>query len=322
MIAHKLATWDGDNKQQCRSYKIQQVALAKARRLIPAKPTMLSLAGAQAVFERALVARRLINPADITTIQSPRKRSESDQGTPILHALMKVRDSYLPGMKIWPEDFSTFASGYKEEMVIPHFQGAASKNAPLWFRIPKFRKEMQSFLDVKFQPFHILDIDLCGAFSQTNGESVAQLFKNQALANSGLLFINHQKGRDITSTNVLDYLKDYFAQCAYWDVDLYSDNEGRGIDLNDMSPITYYQLRMILVPVYYICEAYKHGYLLEFSTLFEYCDRNDRGGGPNMLQWFANFERHSHSENDRAILEENLQTVTQEIYGYVSRLGK
>lgn len=279
---------------------------------IPTRPVVLSFAGAMAHFEKNLVHNDLAASEDIVTIQTCNRVGEHD-GAEILGLLIKERDRNLPGMKIWPSSFESFVDSYTGEVAsIPLF---SKSSVPRWRYTPNYYREIVKFRNQPARPFDILDIDICGIFSEETASTISKLMKNQKLGEKGLMFINHQKGRDGRFGALFEFLKRYYTDNPYFDVNkIPVPEEAKDIDLFSSSAYSFDVARQILVPAYYVCEAYKAGYHLDIE-LFEYSDRNEVSNlGVNMLQWMFPFEKHNGTAEDKERLEYTLDVVQKECY--------
>jgi hypothetical protein len=291
----KTDKWDGEKKAIIRALKVQAIKQAVREDRISEKPVALTLAGAKAHLEISITNQKLVSPEDIITIQSPLLPSKT-VGSKVLHKLVKLRDASLPGMLIWPESFSSFCAGYKTgKTTIPAF-AVNQHNPPAWYKATTFRREMHRFVDAVPRPFDIVDADLCGIFSEDNGTSIANLMYNGMLADSGLMFINHQKGRD---GKCIPFLHNYFHHEGLFDLHSLQDYYDQALTLTlegkdkwDKKAM-FHAIRSTLVPIFYVLEAFKAGYRLEPVRLAEYRDRNmtTSGVGVNMFQWFFRFEK-------------------------------
>ena len=324
----KLLRWDGPNKKRARSLKLSLIRREQSSGFLPELPAALTFAGPRAHFERGLAGRRYVRPEDIITIQRSGARDKE-----IIRNLLKVRNASLPGMRIWPHTFHSFSEGLSAgRLYTPSFTG----RAPAWHRSPKLRQEMESFVGLRPKRFSILDIDICGVFSQATGEDVSRLMTNGALDDQGLLFINHQKGRDGRAGKLFSFLREYFRYCKYFDINSTISEDGDHIDLSSEDELSFWYCRYVLVPVYYTCQAFDSGYQLQIERLVEYRDRNpSSGGGVVMLQWYFRFQRlesylkaERESLNglaeafgaDRETLSHQLDIITREAYPYTSLL--
>ena len=287
----KTERWDGPNKRKARSRKVSIVAKEVRSGFLPKKPRVLSFAGASAHFERGLFSRNLTTPENITTIQTSQKMGVIDGGK-VLRKLIKVRDEFLPGMKIWPHTFRSFTEGYTEDKIYTPAYVTRGGTKPAWLRTPTFRREMDEFMETEPEPFDVLDIDICGTFSEATGSDITRLMEKGALGERGVLFINHLKGRDNPGGKLFEFLRDYFHECELFDVDSVVDEDGCSVDLNCADETSWWLVRYRLVPIYYVIEAYKAGYDLRVERLVEYRDRNKKTKcGVNMLQWYFNFRK-------------------------------
>lgn len=331
-LQQKISLWNGTNKRRARSRKLAAVLRDQRSRLLPPNPQVLSFAGTQAHFERALVSRGATLPENITTIQ----QAGGKEGEEVLRRLLRVKDQHLPGMYVWPHTFHSFSSGCKKDRILTPPFVPKRWNPPKWYRAPTFRREMERFLDKKPTPFSVLDIDFCGVFSQTNGGDVVQLMRNGMLADKGLLFVNHQKGRDGRSGKLFEFLREYFRYCRHFDVNGLSDRDGGAMDFDSEDPLSFWFTRYVLVPVYYVCEAFEAGYRLEVERLVEYRDTNpDSGAGVVMLQWYFRFGRlrsyklrtggdiaepSAALTRDRQRLQQHLEIIAREAYPYTETI--
>jgi hypothetical protein len=291
----KTSVWNGKNKAVIRALKIQEVKQAAQEGRLCKDPVALTLAGAKAHLEISMANQELVKSENIITIQSP-LFPDKKVGSKVLRGLVKLRDESLPGMKIWPESFSSFCQGYtKGKVNIPAF-AVNRNNPPAWYKSRIFKKEMYNFLDSEPKPLSVIDADLCGIFSEDNGTSITRLMQNGMTADSGLLFVNHQKGRD---GKAIPFLNDYFHHEGLFDLHSLQDyyNEALTLTLEGKDKYEkkalFHTIRSSLVPIFYVIEAYKAGYRLEPVRLAEYRDRNMTTScvGVNMLQWFFRFEK-------------------------------
>lgn len=330
--SRKVTRWDGPNKRRARARKINLVARAQKCGFLPRHPQALTFAGAKAHFERGLIRRGIIRPEDIITIQTCRNIGNHKTDA-ILKKLISLRNKELPGMMIWPYDFSSFSEGYEADGVtIPAFVGSP----PAWFKSPTFRREMHAFLEHKPRRFDVIDADICGTFSEANGGDIVRLMQNGRLADRGLLFINHMKGRDGRFGKLFQFLREYLHFCPYFDVDSLEDDYGDRVDLKTEDPLSFWFVRYVLVPIYYTCEAFAAGYLLNVERLVEYRDRNpSTRAGVNMLQWYFSFERLASSKlakgisisryskalsADKEALDEALDLIARAAYPYTESI--
>lgn len=290
----KLSKWDGNNKSKVRALKVQEVKNAKREGLLSKDSVAVTLAGSKAHFEISIANQKLIKAKNIVTIQCPRK-PDPQTGTKIVRGLAKLRDEKLPGMSIWPGTFESFADRYTQEGTAVPAVALGKGNPPTWYKSTVCRREMTKFVDLPPRKISIADIDLCGIFSEVNGTSTTKLMTNGVLADDGVMFINHQKGRD---GQCVDYLNEYFHTEGLFDLSSLRDYFGEALTLTldrkdkyDKEAM-FHAIRYTLVPVYYIVEAFKAGYQLEVTRLVEYRDKNAGTGiGVNMLQWFFKFKK-------------------------------
>jgi hypothetical protein len=292
---HKVYHWNGQNKQIVRRDKIDKCEAAQGAGFLPPTLHALTLAGAQAHFERGLVQKGITTPHHITTVQTVQPKNGHDTRA-IMQSLRAVRDEHLPGMLIWPHSLESLSKGWgRKRFKLP----PRRKNAT-WYKDRDTRAEMMRFGDKEPQPNHIFDDDRCGIFSEENATTVIRLMLSGALAERGLFFTNFLKGRDNPSgrNTVFNFLKRYYSKCKHFDVKILKD-----LDLNANTESTWRYVRRVLAPIHYICEAFDAGYRLDIEYLQEYRDRNkETGCGNVMMQWCFRFERldsHALQEKDR-----------------------
>jgi hypothetical protein len=285
----KVTHWTGKNKNKARLRKLSLIKESRKEGFLSTHPQMLSFAGGPAIFERLLVAKKLVESQDMITVQDCMIKSNGYPSEKVLRTLIKNRDMYLPDMLIWPYNFNSFVKGYKGDTIrIPPVH---TGSPPKWYKDKDFREEMEWFIDQRAYPFEILDIDMCGPWSPETGTDIATLMKNGKLDISGLLFINHLKGRDVRGGKTLSFLEEYFNRRKFIDLTKITDGYGNPINLDIASPFTLLCFRTVLVPLFYVTEAYFAGYHLRVERLIEYRDKNEDGqAGTNMLQWLFTFE--------------------------------
>jgi hypothetical protein len=294
LVSTKMSRWDGAKKTLVRALKVQAVKQAHKDGLIAEDTVALTLAGAKAHFEIALATKNLVKPENIITIQCPTKPNHK-VGDKVLRSLLGIRNESLPGMHVWPSSFDSFCQGYtKERTHIPAVSTGKNK-APAWHRATTFRREMHKFIDLPTRNISVADIDLCGIFSEENASSTLKLMENDVLADNGVMFINHQKGRD---GQCVSFLEEHFHFGAhfnmadvrrYWEEPVTLTLEGK---TKEEKKDLFYLIRYRLVPIYYTVKAFEAGYCLELDRLVEYRDKNsDSGVGVNMLQWLFTFSK-------------------------------
>jgi len=319
----KIEHWDGLNKRRTRQFKLSLVRHAVRSKFIFGDVKALTLAGAQAHFERGLVRQKTAKPSNIITVQTCRRHGSTD-GLTILRSLIAHRNQYLKGMYIWPDTLERFVTGYDRVRKKIYIGGHQLR----WQRSSTLRREMKRFNSLKAPAFNVLDIDFCGIFNRKNAGTVSRLIQ-KTVAGRGLLFVNHQKGRDGRFGTLFDFIRDYFCDAPF---DLFGivDKYGERLDLQYNDSLTYDFIRRIAVPAYYVCEAYKHGYTLSVDRFIEYRDRNaTSGAGVKMFQWCFRFVRHISPKykqyarkytqlvtNERAALEYNLNSIARETYPF------
>lgn len=286
----KVTHWTGANKNKSRVKKIALIRESMKEGFLREDPYMLSFAGGPAIFERLLSDRKLVNCDNMVTVQDCMMKSNGYPSEKVLRTLIKNRDEHLPDMMIWPYNFSSFVTGYKGDTI--HIPPVNSGSAPKWYRDESFKQEMEWFIDQPAYPFGILDIDMCGPWSPKTGTDIALLMQNGKLDMKGLMFINHLKGRDVRGGKTLAFLKDYFKRRKFIQLDKITDYAGESLNLDDNSEFTLLCFRTVLVPLFYITEAYFAGYHLRVNRLIEYRDKNKETGqaGTNMMQWLFMFE--------------------------------
>ena len=315
-VSKKMDKWDGVKKSFVRALKIQAVVSAKKAGLIGNNTGAITLAGAKAHFEVALSNKKLIKSENIVTIQCPTKPTHK-VGSKVLRNLLKIRDKQLPGMHVWPSTFNSFCDGYHEGKVVIPSVSIGKKKTPYWHSTTTFRAEMYKFIDFAVKDISVADIDLCGIFSKENARSAVALMDKDALADTGVMFINHQKGRD---GQCVSMLQEYFKFDKHFNIDDVHRYWGDPITLTlkdktkEEKKELFYLIRYVLVPIYYTIKAFEAGYCLEIEKLVEYRDKNsDSGVGVNMLQWMFIFrKRESTSVSLSGNFKEYLAASTKE----------
>lgn len=317
----KLSSWGGKNKNRVRLNKLHDVATLKNNiewDLIQEGlmnegdnfyPRCLTFAGTRAIFERLLVNHNLTTPDNILTVQTYEKLSKEHNGKEIIKRLIRARSDFLSGMKIWPYNFFSFSKCYKADGHKATCSRPSSSLSALWNKAP-YKGLMDTVVNKPPNKFSVMDLDLCGVFSQKNADSITNLFKTKALSSEGVLFITHLKGRDVRGGNLFKIL-------------LKELDGSKHIDFNSIrdrfeeNP-THFS-RYVLIPLYYINKAFNSGYVLEFTKLIEYRDKNKNTGlAPNMLQYFFNWVSIKDSKKDaNRALYDNLCSVMDEEYQYL-----
>jgi len=306
MYSPKLDNWGGANKARVRLFKkhdIQKFVGEEIKRTGNRewKPNILSFPGPTAILERLLVNHGVIKPDNITAIQTYEKLSEKHEGGRLLKKLIRTRQSYLSGMYIWPYNFHTFSNKYTIESCSPP---SSSKQA-IWAK-PPYKRFMNQITSKPTNKFSIMDLDLCGIFSQKNSDSIVNLFKNGVTESSGLMFITHQKGRDVGGGKLFDVLYGYLRCNEFLDFDSIPNIYEEGYET--------YVARYTLVPLYYMCKAFEYGFTMKMNRLIEYRDLNEDGViAVNMLQYFFSWEKTGTSNKE---FIHNILDVINEEYDY------
>jgi hypothetical protein len=193
-------------------------------------------------------------------------------------------------MYIWPYNFESFTENYKLECCTKPEGKPRSK-----FNIPPYSKEMTSVVNRPATTFNILDLDYCGIFSSKNAGSIETLMKNKILDDRGLLFITHQKGRDVRGGNLLNILNGYLQNNSLIDYDSIP------FVYDDEKEYRYYAARYIMIPAYYVSKAFDNGYLMKLERLIEYRDKNVGSGlAVNMLQFIFSWMKFDYITYDVA----------------------
>jgi hypothetical protein len=287
----KVTDWDGVNKQKVRAKKFELIKDAIDAQFISKNPLMLSFAGAPAIFERKLVDKKFLRSGDIITVQDCLMKSNGYPSEKILKALIKTRDKYLPDMAIWPSTFNSFVKGYSGKTVLA--PPVNLNSPPKWYKNTDFRSEMEYLAGDTATSFDVLDIDMCGPWSPETGTDIATLMKNNKLNVNGLLFINHLKGRDVRGGTTLKFLKKYFDRRKFIDLSVLRDEKDNPVNLDNIeNALVLFYFRSVLVPLFYVTEAFFAGYHLHIHRFIEYRDKNTEGHGNNMMQWLFLFEAH------------------------------
>ena len=308
----KIIEWDGINKTRTRLLKMWEVVKHVRNegdsfgRSSSWKPTCLTFAGSSAKFERLLVSGGITSADKITTIQTYQKLGQHHNGRDLLNGLIKTQRKYLNGMYIWPHNFQSFTECYNlNGCTTPSDNKQAGWNTPL------YKGYMKRITGSKTGKFCILDLDFCGIFNKRNAYSVVNLFSKKLLDDSGVMFINHQKGRDVRGGKLFDILHGYLRECPLIDFGSIPNihEEGGGWPT--------YVARYVLIPLFYICKAAENGYALELAHLVEYRDSHKSSGGAvNMLQFYFRWYRYDFLEEPDYAVRRNLEEVINEEYKY------
>jgi len=281
----KIRKWSGKNKTRVRLLKAREIEklINEDKEYFDRpegwQPYYLTFSGAEAYLERMLVARELISDDNIITIQTYEKLGSHHDGKGLLDKLIKTRNKHLKHMRIWPYNFHSFAEKYTADGCQP-----PSECKTAGWNTPPYRKYMQQLVSDDPVKFSVLDLDFCGIFNRRNSESVVKLFENKVLEKSGVMFITHQKGRDIRGGELFDILYSYMCQTKLINFKSIIDFYG-----GKLSPDV---ARYMLIPLYYICKAYENGYTLELTRRIEYRDLGKTNqAAVKMIQYF--FKWHS-----------------------------
>lgn len=209
-------------------------------------------------------------------------------------------------MRIWPYNFHRFTQRYSLGGCDYPSKSVQAK----WCKAP-YRRFMDQMVDEPIERFSIMDLDLCGVFSQKNADSVENLFRSRVVEPSGLLFITHQKGRDVRGGALFDTLHGYLKECRFLDFDSIPHIDEDGYET--------YVARYVLIPLYYMCKAYEYGYTLKLVRLIEYRDFGaDAGNAVNMLQYFFRWEDADYVTTADTRLRLWLEAVMGERYEYIN----
>jgi hypothetical protein len=273
----KTALWSGSNKEKVRQIKLEKLkeAFSDGTLEIENTPLMLSFPGAQARFEKLVIEEGLLEPWQITAIQTAGLKGEH-LGQPYLHNLIKIRNEELPGMPIWPWEFDIFCKNYKDgRLKPPVFQDAA------WAKDGLARAEMENITNIDTDnfpsataPFDILDLDLCGVFTRGLLKSLEELIEPPShIAEKGVLFLTQQKGRE-AGYWFFPFLREYFSA-------------GELLDFTEDGFTT----SLAGHPNFNLARTFANkGYTLDIEHLVEYADKNEgTTGGNYMLQWICSF---------------------------------
>ena len=300
----KIETWGGKNKTRVRLFKKYDVEKLIHTSPEDFDPMCLTFAGTNALLERLLVNHELVQPKNIITIQTYEQLAQNHHGKEILDLLFATQKKYLRGMKIWPYNFRSFSECYKlDGCTLPSESEEAG-----WSKTPLI-DYMNKIIKAKPEKFDIMDLDMCGIFNENNSESVVNLFRNKVLSDSGVAFITHQKGRDVRGGKLFEVLHGYLKTCPYIVFDSIPH-------LGEKKWETYIA-RYIMVPLFYICNAYDQGYTLKLHRLIEYRDKNKGSGlAVNMLQYFFKWFASDTLEESDQFLKFSLSNVLNEEYPY------
>jgi len=311
MNSPKLESWGGANKSRVRLFKkhdIQKFIRTDASlydRQDDWEPHMVSFPGPRAVLERLLVNQEVLSSSNITAIQTYETMSRVHNGELFLKRLIRTRSDHLPKMRIWPYNFKMFSERYK----LGGCSYPSNTTQAKWCKAP-YKRFMDQVVTEPIERFSILDLDLCGIFSKKNADSVESLFKNRVIDPSGLLFVTHQKGRDVRGGALFDTLHGYLKECRFVDFDSIPHLNEEGYET--------FVARYIMIPLYYMCKAYEYGYVLTMTRLIEYRDFGaDAGNAVNMLQYFFKWEDADYITDADTKLRSGLECAMNEEYEYL-----
>lgn len=303
----KIETWDGKNKIRVRLFKrfeVEAFVAQEKERTKRFSPHCLTFAGTLAKFERLLVDRKLVNPQNIVTIQTYERLGENHSGREILDKLLETRQTYLPGMHVWPFNFNSFSQCYtSKKCLLP----SDSKTAG--WRHPPYYEVLARLTRAKPKRFSVLDLDFCGIFNESNSQSVVNVFNNGVMHDRGVAFITHQKGRDVRGGKLFDVLHGYLKPCKLINFNTIPFSGDPDKDT--------YAARYILIPLYYMCKAYEAGHVMSLERLVEYRDKNSSSGlAVNMLQYFFRWRPVDSFKEPFITMRTNLEEVMNEQYNY------
>jgi len=311
MSSPKLDYWSGANKARVRLFKKHEIVRFIGHdsgcydRQDDWQPNMLSLPGPKAILERLLVNHDIIKAKNITAIQTYERMSAIHEGEPMLRALIRTRKNYLGGMRIWPYNFDSFANRYD----LTGCEAPSNSIKAKW-SLPPYKQFMNQMVRDPIVRFSILDLDLCGIFSKKNAGNIENMFKNRIVEPSGVMFITHQKGRDVRGGALFDILNGYLKNNHLIDFDSIPNITTEGWET--------YVARYVLIPLYYMCKAYEYGYALELTRLIEYRDTNTNSGlAVNMLQFFFKWLDTDYITDADTLTRTNLERVMTEEYEYL-----
>lgn len=308
MNSLKIRNWSGKNKTRVRLLKAREIEklIDEDKKYFGREegwqPYYLTFSGAEAYLERMLVARGLISDDSIITIQTYEKLGSHHDGKGLLNKLIKTRNKHLKYMRIWPYNFHSFAKNYTMDGCLP------PSNSPTagWNTRPYKKYMKQILLDDPVQ-FSVLDLDFCGIFNENNSESVIKLFENKVLESIGVMFLTHQKGRDVRGGKLYDILYPYFCKTPLINFKTIIDNCSHYSE-SDIA-------RYILIPLYYMCRAYENGYTLELTRRIEYRDLGkDNKAAVKMIQYFFTWNSIDIWQDHEAANRQLLTSVMDEDY--------
>ena len=315
MSSPKLESWGGANKSRVRLFKKHDITKFirddgfRYDRPDYWKPHMVSFPGPKAVLERLLVNHDILPSNNITAIQTYETLSRVHNGRLFLNKLIKTRKKHLPSMRIWPYNFKRFSEKYKLDGCTYPSDSTQSK----WCKMP-YKRFMDQIVKEPTKKFSIMDLDLCGIFNKKNADTIENLFKNRIIEPSGLLFITHQKGRDVRGGTLFDVLHTYLKKCSFL--------EFNSIPHLDKEDYATYVARYIMVPLYYMCKAYEYGYVVKMTRLIEYRDFGaGAGNAVNMLQYFFKWEDADYITDADTQVRTNLEYIMDDEYEYLSMVA-
>lgn len=268
----KLSGWTGKNKARVRLYKAYLIRQFIKQRTL----TMLSFPGIDAKLERMLLQQKLLSASNLVAIQTYERLSDVNIGRTIFNPFENTMEKYFSSAHIWPYSFESFSKHYTYDgCTIPSASRIAKwRKRPYW-------KHMKNICSDATIDFNVLDIDLCGIFNRSNSTAILRLFENEVVKNKGLLFITHQKGRDVRGGKLFDLLHGYLSNTEIIDYpSLVDDSNFHDTDF----------ARNCLIPLYYQAKLYDLGYLLKLDRIAEYRDRDDKKPAVTILQYIFKWE--------------------------------
>lgn len=310
----KTLDWAGPNKAIVRDTKIGFV-----KKSLPKGQTFLTFPGASARFERSVVESNLSTPENIVGIQWEEKTDSYDGKVVLERLLERIRDDEY-AFAIFAGSYNTFVRGYKSFLFgISDFLSGVADLDNLEFLDKLEGKELSRFLRLvsfwarfKNKPrklidsFSVVDDDTCGQFSIEHFSTMNKLFNEDTsvLARSGVLMINHQKGRERPGT--VGFVNEFLTL-------------GGTLFESVREPL----FRYVLVPQMYVTLAWRNGIHLSLKHVIEYRDMKELDGpgcgGVTMLQYLFTFDRDNcYEEVSRDTLKEVLKSEKEKRYASTS----
>jgi hypothetical protein len=287
-LREKFRTWSGKNKEHSRQEKVAIIKRFLSNKEL-SDPLCFSLPGTRALFEELLLQEKITTPERILCIQSPNVL-RTHRGTDVLDILLpKLRE--LGSLPLFIGDVHSFPDTYIGNKT-------NIKKMEEIFGVPAENKFSQWSDAHPDQRIDIVDMDLCCQFNRRLVSTMNKFYSNNILSDSGLIFINHMKGRENTNAKMLILGN--------------RDKYEKHFDVIKTFPFGT-QMRILDIPLVYIVNAATYGYKLEIIKVLEYSD-----GIVHMMQYAFSFEKKEKVEIENKDIEKLMSIYTLANSGSVS----